>query len=60
MHRSNFHGSGFSWLTVNTASVSILFNTACILNKIKVLFIVHFCVGKYSFSLNTFSRQLVF
>ena len=36
------------------------FNTACILKKMNVSFIVHFCHGKYSFSFDTFSTQLVF
>ena len=37
-----------------------LFNTARILKKMNVLFVLHFCLGKYSFSLDTFSTHLVF
>ena len=31
----------------------------CILKKIKVLFIAHFCIGKYNFSINIFSTHLM-
>ena len=54
-----FHSLLISVL-VNKVSVLILFNTLCILKKINVSFIVHFCLGKYSFSLDTFWTKLAF
>ena len=41
----------FLFVLINTALVSILF---CILKQIYVSFTVHFCLVRYSFSLNTF------
>ena len=47
-------------ISVNTASISIVFEHSRILKKMKVLFIVRFCFGKYSFSLNTYGSHLTF
>ena len=46
----------FICVLVNTASVSILFNTPRILKKINASFVVPFCHDIYNFSLNTFYK----
>ena len=55
----------FHWLfisiLVNTVSVSILFkHTYCISKKINISFIIHFSLGKYSFSLRSYWMHFVF
>ena len=39
--------------------LSVLKCKETILKKINVSFFVHFCLGKYSFSFNTFWKQLI-
>ena len=50
----------FISVLVNTASVRILFEHSSYFDEYEHLFIVHFCFGNYSFSLDISSIKLVF